>query len=154
MQGSVISAMVAQLLQNVALSLSPWEATAALYVLLSLSIVAVVTALHHTIFLNSASFQPSVEDKLKCIFNLQRDAPRAGNRVWRRRVWLGTFIYSIPQVLLSYSIFGSFVGMGLIGISPFWTRDSDDVRDGPQKVSSSVVSELVRPIHGPLRKWL
>lgn len=127
--------MVAQILQNAKLPQSPWTASAALFISLSLSPMAVITALHHTIFLNCASFHSSPDAKLKRIFGLQLLVPDGRNHLWNNKVWLATLIYGIPQVLLSYSIMSSFAGIGLIVISPLWTR-LHDIWDGPQKVSS------------------
>jgi hypothetical protein len=131
--GSVISAMVAQMLQTLGLAQSPWTASAAFFISLSLSPMAVITALHNTIFLNCVSFHGSPDAKLKRIFGLQMGVSDGGNRRRNAQVWLATLMYSTPQVLLSFSIFSSFVGIGLMSISPLWIR-LDGIWDGPQKV--------------------
>jgi hypothetical protein len=99
--------------------------------------MSVITALHHTIFLNCASFHPSPDAKLKRIFGLQLIISGGGNHLWNKRIWLATLMYGLPQVLLSYSIISSFIGIGLVAISPLWTR-LDGVWEGPQKVCSSL----------------
>ncbi len=100
--------------------------------------MAVIIALHHTTFLNCVSFHPSLDAKLKRIFQLPPINSDGENRLWSRRVWLGTLLYSMPGVLLSQTIICAFIGVGLIAVSPLWTR-LDDVWDGPQKVSPSMI---------------
>ena len=133
-----MSAVVAQMLQTLQLSQPPWTASAALFISVSLSSMAVIIALHHTTFLNCVSFHPSLDAKLKRIFRPTPVNSDGKNHLRSRRVWLGTLIYSIPEVLLSHSIICSFTGVGLIAVSPLWTR-LDDVWDGPQKVSPSMI---------------
>ena len=136
--------MVAQLLQNPALLLAPWEATAALYTSLVLSIVAVVVALHETIYLNSAFFQPTIDEKLKCVFHLQRETHQPRSSGWRKIVFLGALSYSIPQILLSYSVFGSLLGMGLMVVNPLSRTDSNKEWGGAQKVGLNVILQSLR----------
>lgn len=134
----MVSAVVAQMLQTLQLFQSPWTAPAALFISLFLSSMAVIIALHHTTFLNCVSFHPSLDAKLKRIFQLPPINSDGENRLWSRRVWLGTLLYSMPGVLLSQTIICAFIGVGLIAVSPLWTR-LDDVWDGPQKVSPSMI---------------
>jgi hypothetical protein len=139
--------MVAQMLQTLAHPQSPWTASAALFISLSLSPMAVITALHNTIFLNCVSFHSSLDAKLKRIFGQRMGISGGRNGLWDSQVWLATFMYGIPQVLLSFSIISSFVGVGLIAISPLWTR-LDGVWDGPQKVSLSLTYWVLIKIYG------
>jgi hypothetical protein len=117
---------------------SPWTASAALYISLTLSLMAVVTALHHTIFLNAASFQPSPDAQLRRIFGLRDGDPNmTGYDAWgkhrRRCCKTRTVLFGMSQLLLSYSIICAFVGVGLMTISPLWDR-SAATWDRQQKV--------------------
>ena len=137
----MVSAVVAQMLQLPQLAASPWAASAALYISVTLSLMAVVTALHHTLFLTSTGFQPSLDARLQRVFGLQvapavdTASQHEGSSLRRWHTWARSFLFSIPQILLSYSIICSFVGVGLIAASPLWCR-SDRTWDGTQKVRS------------------
>ena len=133
----MVSAVVAQMLQLQQLQESPWPASAAVYLSLLLSLMALVTALHCTIYLNSVVFQPSYNAKIWRIFALQIpiDHPPTRDKALgsQPRPWLRTLLFNIPQLLLSYSIICAFIAVSLMAIYPLWDR-TDGAWDRPQKV--------------------
>ncbi|KAJ2900155.1 hypothetical protein MKZ38_002569 [Zalerion maritima] len=147
--GSVISAVVAQLFSSPLLVDPPWTSLAALSISLTLSPMAVVAALHHTVFLNAVLFEPGLDARLKRVFGTGRirvapGCPGEARRSeklpgLRRRLWLSTFVFGIPQLLLSYSIIASFAGIGLMITSPLWTRENNAVWERPQMTACAGV---------------
>jgi hypothetical protein len=128
------------MLQLQPLQESPWPASAATYLALLLSLMAIVTALHHSIFLNSVLFQPSRDAQLRRISGLPTsiDNPlieRHGTlRPYQPAIWLRTILFNIPQLLLSFSIICKFIAVGVMAVYPIWYRE-DGSWDQPQKVS-------------------
>ena len=134
------------MLQLQQLQESPWPASAAVYLSLLLSLMALVTALHHTIHLNSVLFQPSPNAKLWRILapqiHLQKPLTRDEALGSQPRLGLRTLLFNIPQVLLSYSIICTFVAVSLMAIHPLWDR-TDGTWDRPQKVGDTNPSRRV-----------
>jgi hypothetical protein len=132
------------MLQLPQLSDAPWTASSALFLSLILGLMAVVTALQLTMFLSSVCFQPSRSVQLRRIFRVS-DALDLHHRhgestSLHTHACAGTLLFGAPHQLLSYSIICSFVGIGLITISPLWTQSTEDGRwGGPQKVSYNSV---------------
>lgn len=111
---------------------APWTASAAYIVSLCLSIMAVVMALHQTVFLNSIEFLPKAE-RIGAIFGVQQSQePEAASL--KRCARRGACMYSLPQFVLTYSIFALFVGIGLTTMSALWNREFEGAWNGSQKV--------------------
>jgi hypothetical protein len=133
----MISATVAQLLANNAPPHSlPWYAPSAFFI--SLGVMAVITASHQTIFLNSVSFHVSADDRLGCILDIRSSDSVERKELWSRKLWLGTFMYSLPQLLLTYSIFALFIGLGLTHAEALWSRGPNGVWEAPEKASMTL----------------
>jgi hypothetical protein len=118
---------------------SPWPALAAAYLALLLSLMAIVTALHHSIFLNSVLFQPSRDAQLRRVSGLPNsiDNPPTERhgvpKPYQPCIWFRAIMFNIPQLLLSFSIICNFIVVGSIAVYPIWYRE-DGSWDNPQKV--------------------
>jgi hypothetical protein len=134
-QASVISATVAILANTQNLSLAPWEASAAFFIALFLSVMAVITAMHQSIFLNSMKHLPSASERLRHILGISPALTSGKDHYRRRLVRKGTFMYSLPQLTLTYSIFAMFIGLALVTICPLWSSNWQNEWRSPQKVS-------------------
>ncbi|KIW34393.1 uncharacterized protein PV07_01171 [Cladophialophora immunda] len=153
--GSLIAATGASLLSNPALSDVSWVATAAIYIALLFSIISVVTALHQTIHISTASkFENDAEGKLRRLFVLTEASKTAlldqtppppnptavaVDKIRREKENRIAFIFGLPQLLLSYSIFALFVGVALLGMNALWHRSGEDHWGDPQKIAVAVV---------------
>ena len=90
--------------------------------------MAVVTGLVMSEFLTAARFQPSRAAQLKFLFGVDSEDERRGYHAW-----IGAMLYSTPDVLLSQTIMGAFVGTGIVVVGPLWDRQ-DGEWDGAHKV--------------------
>ena len=136
------------MLQLPQLAEAPWTASSALFLSLLLGLMSVVTALQLTMFLSSAVFQPSISARLKRIFRVSDGLDlhhRHGESVsMQSHARTGTLLFAAPHQLLSYSIICSFVGIGLITISPLWIRPlAEGSWGGPQKVRNALHRVLI-----------
>lgn len=118
---------------------APWTARASYIVSLCFSVIAVIMALHQTVYLNSIDFLATA-DAITALFGrphslmLPQSQGRLTPTATKHQIHKAIHIYGLPQLMLTYSIFSLFIGIGLTTVSALWSQEPPGIWDGPQKV--------------------